>query len=466
MQATIREVAQWCGAKETIVSASRSNLLLSGVSMDTRHTKAGQLFVPLQGKRDGHDYIAAARDAGAAATLWSSSIPLPSSDIDMPIIVVDDTLTALQELAKGYLRQLQAKVVGVTGSNGKTTTKDLIFSVLTTRYRVHKTEGNFNNHLGLPLTILSSPPDTEVLVLEMGMSDQGEIALLSALAQPDVGIITNIGESHLLQLGSRSHIARAKLEITAGLKPGGNLVYYGDEPLISEQLATLKLSGIGLVTYGEQIGNNWVASRISVTAEGTSFHVSGEGDMQIKLPIPGKHNAINALAAIAVGRLFELSNEEISAGLQAVKLTGMRIERSLASNGAVILNDAYNASPTSVKAAINLLEQLSDYKRKWIVLSDMLELGADELTYHGDIGRYLTPGKVDKVLIYGVLSEQTYVEAKRNFPDNQVLIFTEKGTLIEYLLKELAPEDIGLVKASRGMKLEEIVFGLQRGVRG
>lgn len=466
MQATVRKVADWCGAKETQQLSDNGQLMLSGVSTDTRKIKPGQLFVPLQGDRfDGHDYIQAACDAGAAAALWKSDIQTPQ--IDIPLIIVEDTLSALQALSVGYLGQLKAKVVAVTGSNGKTTTKDLVTSVLSTKYQVHKTEGNFNNHIGLPLTILSAPPETEVLVLEMGMSGEGEIAVLSNIGRPDIAVITNIGESHLLQLGTRSHIARAKLEITDGLKPGGQLVYYGDEPLLDEQLAGMKLSeDIGLITFGELSNNDWVARDIQVTAERTMFTVEGEAAGQYELPVPGRHNAINALAAIVVGRFFNLSNDEISMGLRSVKLTGMRIERSLASNGAVILNDAYNASPTSVKAAINLVEQLSGYQHKWIVAGDMLELGPDEAAFHAEIGRYLTPSKADRVLIFGPLSEHTYREAQPNFSDSGVLYFKEKGELIEELLKQLAPEDLVLVKASRGMRLEEIVTALQRGVRG
>jgi UDP-N-acetylmuramoyl-tripeptide--D-alanyl-D-alanine ligase len=466
IQATVSQVAEWCGAEDTFNLSDWSDLLLLGVSTDTRQIKPGQLFVPLQGERfDGHEYIVTAREAGASACLWNRSKPVP--DINIPFILVADTLTALQALAAHYLRHLQTKVVAITGSNGKTTTKDIISSVLATRYWVHKTEGNFNNHIGLPLTILNVTPGTEVLVLEMGMSGPGEIALLSTLGQPDVAVITNVGESHLLQLGSRRNIARAKLEITDGLKSGGSLVYYGDEPLLTEELAAMNLwDQVGIITFGENPDCDWIARYIRVSAEGTQFTVKGEGDAEsyYELPVPGRHNAINALAAIAVGRLFELTFEEIGEGLKSTKLTGMRIERSLAKNGAVILNDAYNASPTSVKAAIDLVAELSGYRRKWIVLGDMLELGPNEAAFHGEIGRYLTDAKADNVLVYGPMSGHTYREAKSSFAEDKVLHFTEKDTLAAYLLEQLAPEDLVLVKASRGMRLEQVVTALQKGV--
>ncbi|QJD88090.1 UDP-N-acetylmuramoyl-tripeptide--D-alanyl-D-alanine ligase [Cohnella herbarum] len=467
MRATVHEVSEWSGAGEIVGLAGNDDVLLTGVSTDTRKIQPGQLFVPLRGERfDGHDYIRTAKDAGAFAALWDRSVPLP--EIDVPLVLVDNTLEALQALAVGYLNnRLSAKVVAITGSNGKTTTKDLISSVLSTRFLVHKTEGNFNNHIGLPLTVLSAAENTEVLVLEMGMSGQGEISLLSAMAKPDAAIVTNIGESHLLQLGTRRNIARAKLEITDGLKPGGTLVYNGDEPLLEDELAArAQDKQIDLVTFGENPSNAWVARYIRVNSEGTQFTVSAEGDHSFELPIPGRHNAVNALAAIAVGRLFGLSFEDIGEGLKSANLTGMRIERSVAYNGAVVLNDAYNASPTSVRAAIGLVAELSGYRCKWIVLGDMLELGADEIALHGEIGRYLNETKADRVLLYGPLSRETFKETSLNYPEGCVRYFENKDDMANDLIEELAPEDLVLVKASRGMRLEEIVTKIQRGAGG
>jgi len=463
MQATVREVAEWSNAEGIHSSSDATGLLLSGVSTDTRHITPGQLFVPLKGERfDGHAYIDTAVEAGAAAALWDGSMPLPN--VGIPLIVVKDTLESLQALAVGYLRSLQVKVVAVTGSNGKTTTKDLISSVLATRYLVHKTEGNYNNHIGLPLTILSASRDTEVLVLEMGMSGKGEIYLLSSIGQPDAAVITNVGESHLLQLGSRRNIARAKLEITGGLKPGGTLIYNGDEPLLSEELRADSLGKeTKLITFGENSDCDWIARYIRVTANGTQFTVVGATDITYELPIPGRHNAVNALAAVAVGRLFELSFEEIGEGLKSTRITGMRIERITTKNGATVLNDAYNASPTSVRAAINLVAELSDYRRKWIVLGDMLELGADEAALHSEIGQYLNDTKADHVLFYGPLSANSYQSAKVNFPEGNVRYFEDKGQMTDYLLSQLNSDDLVLVKASRGMRLEEVVSRLQEG---
>ena len=468
IQATVRELADWSGAKSIAGNAGDGSARLTGVSTDTRKLRPGQLFVPLRGERfDGHDYMAAAIEAGASAALWDKRTPLPEGAAGIPFLLVDDTLEALQRLAVSYMDNLSAKVVAVTGSNGKTTTKDLVASVLATGYRVHKTEGNYNNHIGMPLTLLAAPADTEVLVLEMGMSGFGEISRLSRMARPDYAVITNVGESHLLQLGSRANIAKAKLEIADGLKPGGTLVMNGDEPLLAAELTAKKLDpSTKLVTFGEDSGNDWIARYVRVTADGTQFTAAGEAEQAYELPVPGRHNAINALAAIAIGRLFRLPTDRIAEGLKQAKMTGMRIERSAARNGAVILNDAYNASPTSVRAAIDLVAGLSGYRRRWVVLGDMLELGESEASLHAGIGAYLDEGKADRVWLYGPLSKHAAAEAAARFSEpGAVRHYEDKAALADDLLGELGESDLVLVKASRGMRLEEVVIALQRGGR-
>lgn len=468
MLATLREVADWCGSKHIAqFSGQAESVHITGVTTDSRRIAPGHLFVPIVGERvDGHDYIEAARQSGAVAVLWEIDRPQPEQ-ANVSFVLVEDVVAALQSLASGYLVHTGAKVVGVTGSNGKTTTKDLLAAVLGTRYRVHKTEGNYNNHIGLPLTILSAPEGTELFVLEMGMSEFGEIELLSTLAKPDAAVITNIGESHLLQLGTRRNIARAKLEIVSGMKSGGLLAYYGQEPLISEELAAIDGSvNIKKITYGETSECKLVVQDIAVSAEGTSFALADAPNRRFELPIPGRHNAINALAAIAIGREFGLGDDEIASGLKSVKLTSMRIERSQAYNGAIVLNDAYNASPTSVKAAIDLVAQLSGYGDKWIVLGDMLELGPDEEAFHAGIGEYLSDAKADRALLYGPLSSHTFEKAKPRFAADRVRYFTDKNELIAQLRAALKPEDLVLVKASRGMKLEEVVAALAAEDRG
>lgn len=474
IQATLREAAAWCGSLSFPKESEAGGVRFAGVSTDTRTIAPGQLFVPLVGaKFDGHDHLAAAEAAGAAAALWQEDRPLP--DTKLPLIPVGDTLAALQKLAESYLASTGARVVGVTGSNGKTTTKDLIASVLRTAFKTAKTEGNFNNHIGLPLTILRAPADTEAFVLEMGMSDRGEIALLTRIGKPNVAVITNIGESHLLQLGSRRNIARAKLEIAEGLKPGGTLVYNGDEPLLAEELAAAPLpEGRSKLTFGAGEGCDLRLGAFEGTAEGGRFTLAGQpgrpdgAEAEFELAVPGRHNALNALAAVAVGRLFGLSDAQIAEGLRTAQLTGMRIERTAAWNGATVLNDAYNASPTSVRAAIELVGSLKAPPggRKLLVLGDMLELGPDEAEFHAAVGRAVTPDKADALLAYGPLSAHGAREAEKVFPAGAVAHYADKNRLIADLLARLKPEDVVLVKASRGMKLEEVVYALQRGAVG
>lgn len=471
IRATLSQVAAWSGATLAGGSAA-AEAEIAGVSTDSRSIAAGQLFVPLAGDRfDGHIYIDQALAAGAAAALWSRERGVPDG-IGIPLLLVDDTLAALQRLAAAYLARWSPQVVGVTGSNGKTTTKDLIASALGTVFRTAKTAGNFNNHIGLPLTILRADTNTEVLVLEMGMSGFGEIALLSGIARPDIAVITNIGESHLLQLGSRRGIARAKLEIAGGLKPGGTLIYSGDEPLLREELAALALpaDAVRRLTFGESEACDLRAADIATDAESATFAAVRAGEAaadapRFAVPIPGRHNAVNALAAIAVARALGVPDADIARGLAEAQLTGMRIERVTAHNGALILSDAYNASPASVRAAIRLVAQLTGYRRKWLVLGDMLELGPDEAEFHAAIGRELAAGQCDGLLAYGPLSAHTASAAAAAMPEGGSVVrhFDDKGELAEALLGLVEPQDLVLVKASRGMRLEEIVRRLAAG---
>lgn len=465
--AKLRDIAAWCGG--FAADDRTGDVNVAGVSTDTRTIQPGQLFVPLEGKlSDGHEYAEAAAAAGAAAALWRRGRPAPEG-LALPLVLVDDTLSALQTLAGSYLETLCARVVAITGSNGKTTTKDLVASVLAARYAVHKTEGNFNNHIGLPLTILRAGQDTELLVLEMGMSGAGEIARLCQIAPPDVAVVTNIGESHLLQLGSRRNIAKAKLEIAAGLKAGGVLVRNGDEPLLDEELAVMTLpEGITVATFGEGETCDWRAADIAVTMDGVAFTAEKDGSSTpYAVPATGRHNAVNALAAVAVGRLFGLTADDIRTGLAAAKLTGMRIEKIAAWNGAVVLNDAYNASPTSVRAAIDLVASLDGFRHKWLVLGDMLELGdeAAEAAFHGEIGRYAAASGADALWAYGPRSRHTMEQAALagGFAGDRLRHFHDKDELASELRQMLDPGDLVLVKASRGMKMEQVAAALAKG---
>ncbi|AZB41372.1 UDP-N-acetylmuramoyl-tripeptide--D-alanyl-D-alanine ligase [Bacillus sp. FJAT-42376] len=455
IQRTLKEIQKMAGGEG--LAAQYEEVSIAGVSTDSRSVKNGSLFVPITGENfNGHRFAEKALSEGAAAILWAKKELNPPSDA--PVIFVDDTLSALQTLAKSYKEQLNVKVAGVTGSNGKTTTKDLLASALSASFKVHKTQGNFNNHIGLPLTLLSMPEDTEVAVLEMGMSAKGEIEFLSTLARPDAAIITNIGESHLMDLGSREGIADAKLEIASGLKEDGVLFYFGDEPLLEERVPALKRK---TVTFGDTDKNDLYPSDVVQSDTGVTFTVQPGGEA-FSIPVLGKHNVWNALAAIAAARRFGLTDDAIRSGLSNLAMTAMRLELSKCSKGWSVINDAYNASPTSMKAAIKLTEDLDGYSRKILILGDMLELGDREAEFHEETGEVITMGKTDLVFTYGRLGEWIAKGAKKNLPADQVASFTDKQELIAAVKKAAKPGDLFLVKASRGMRLEEAVEALKQ----
>jgi UDP-N-acetylmuramoyl-tripeptide--D-alanyl-D-alanine ligase len=461
---TYIEVAAMCGGLTMNgISLSSSDLQIFGISKDTRTVQPGNLYVPLIGEAfDGHQFVEDAAAKGAVAALWQQDHENPPQGI--PLILVEDTLAALQKLAKAYLAQLKVRIVGITGSNGKTTTKDMTAAVLSTTYKVHKTIGNYNNHIGLPLTLLQLEEDTEIAVLEMGMSGRGEIRFLSELAGPEIVIITNIGEAHLLQLGTREEIARAKTEIMAGLQLKGTLVYNGDEPLIEAVLPEWEHQGSGeaetgfkRVSFGALSSNDWVPDQVRMDAAGTHFRLHGSSETDFYIPVLGFHNVINALAAIAVGLHFQIPEAVIAEGLRASVMTGMRIELIKAPSGLTILNDAYNASPTSMKAALELLRELQGYARKIVVLGDMLELGDREREFHQEIGRMLKPQEIEQVYTLGTLASHIADEAANNYPAGRVLHFDDKKQLAQALAAYAAADDVVLVKGSRGMKLEQVV---------
>ncbi|PTM59224.1 UDP-N-acetylmuramoyl-tripeptide--D-alanyl-D-alanine ligase [Desmospora activa] len=442
------------------VGSIDNGTMVTGVSTDTRTLKPGQLYVPLSGEQfDGHDFLAQAVANGAVASLWERSRPLPETTI--PLIQVDDPLQTLQRLASAYRQQLDVTVVAVTGSNGKTTTKDLLGSVLETRYRVHRTRGNLNNHIGVPLTLLSMAEETEVAVVEMGMNHAGEIALLSQIARPDIAVVTNVGDAHLEFLGSRAGIADAKLEIREGLSEDGILVYDGDEPLLQARLR--QEQHLRLVSIGFDEGNAVQIQALKLHGdEGIRFQ-SSSSDYHFHLSLPGRHNAMNGMMAITVGKLLNLSDAEIQRGLEQAKVSGMRLERLVASNGMAIINDAYNASPRAMKAAIDLLVALPNQRKKWVLLADMLELGAEEEVYHRQIGAYAVEKGVDKIFTMGQRGRWIAAGAAAVATETRVIHCETAAEVAATLLQEGDASVTLLVKASRGARLEAVVQQLVEG---
>jgi UDP-N-acetylmuramoyl-tripeptide--D-alanyl-D-alanine ligase len=454
---SLKQIAEMISINNDITPYS--DLIIEGVTIDSRKIEKGNLFVAFKGERvDGHKYVEDAIAKGAAAALWQSDVPNPP--MHLPIIIVNDCLFALQELARKYRHELPVKVVGITGSNGKTTTKDMTAGLLSVQYKVQKTEGNFNNEIGLPLTVLGLDMDTEVAVLEMGMSARGEIEFLTKLACPEAVVITNIGESHLLDLGSREAIAEAKLEILKGLKDGGLAVLHGDEPLLMERIHRYK-GNVQLQTFGRSDSNDIYPTSITQLSGGNRFSTNMTNESFI-LPVLGTHNILNALAAMLIARYFSIPFEKMNEGFSSIKLTHMRMELVEGKQGEKIINDAYNASPTSMMAAIELVSNLQGYERKILVLGDMLELGPEEEQYHHKIGLELDSNKIDFLFTYGKLGERIARSARSILGEDHVFSYNEKEDLINELKNHVDEKTLILVKASRGMKLEEVVTSLQK----
>ncbi|PHA17727.1 UDP-N-acetylmuramoyl-tripeptide--D-alanyl-D-alanine ligase [Bacillus cereus] len=424
---------------------------MQGVCIDSKKITKGNLFVPIIRVKDGHDYVKEAMEKGAAASLWKKSYGDPPKGI--PIIFVDDTLLALQKIARYYRKTSNVKVIGITGSNGKTMVKDIISTILSTTYRVHKTKGNLNSQIGLPLTILEMKQDTEFLILEMGMSETGQIRNLAQIAQPDVAIITMIGQSHLETLGSREEIAKAKFEIVDGLNDGGLFLYNGDEPLLSQNINML---GIESKSFGGKYTNDLFPTNVQLDEYGVHFKLN-HSKIQYDVPLHGKHNIFNTIVGIAVGQFYKVPIEKIQEALQQINITQMRFQFLTAKTGFTIINDAWNASSSSMKVAIETLQKLNAYKKKIIVIGDMLELGKKAETYHREIGKMLNEESIQYVFTYGELAEIVAEEARKNYHTGKIKSFDNKAKIAEEVLKVITKKDVVLLKGSRGMALEEIV---------
>ncbi|SFC70654.1 UDP-N-acetylmuramoyl-tripeptide--D-alanyl-D-alanine ligase [Alkalibacterium subtropicum] len=456
---TLNEIAQAVGGK---VFNSEKTDQVTGVSFDTRTLTEGDLFIPLTADRNGHDFIQSAMDKGASATLWSD--PIEHAPKEIAVIQVEDTLKAFQSFAKDYLNEVSPKVVGITGSNGKTTTKDMVAAVASAKYKTHKTSGNFNNHLGLPLTILDMDRDTEVIVLEMGMSEKGEIHVLSEIAEPDIAVITMIGESHIEFLGSREAISEAKLEIVEGMKQG-TLIYPGEEPLletriadgwVDEKVKTVK-------TFGKQTGVDLYSTEIETEMKQTRFKTNQEPDVACTLPIPGEYNVQNALAAILVGETLGIEREAIYEQLSNFQLTKNRLEWQDGVNGSVLLNDAYNASPSSVRAVLRYFKGIDVPGRKIVVLGDILELGDQADTMHRELHEAIDPDSIDELVLYGEFMKALYEKMSGKMEKSKLHHFAgDKDKVVAYLKDTLQPEDTVLFKSSFSTGMLEVVSKLSQ----
>ncbi len=435
---TLGQVAQWCNGR---IDPEYAGLPFVGIRHDSRNILPGYLFIAIQGNVDGHAYIPAALKNGAAAVVCSRY------DGGYPAIVVEDTRIALGQIARGLRMAIGMQVVAVTGSVGKSTTKEMIACVLAKKYRVAKTPANHNNDLGMPLAVLSMPEDTQVAVLEMGMNHAREIAYLSRIGQPDLAVITNIGSMHIEHLGSQEGILRAKLEITEGMKQNGRLFLYGDDPFLQK----VPQSVSNPITYfGTGENSQLLARDIREEAGGISFRVScPEEDFVVHLPVEGLHFVPDALAAIAVGLAMGVSSGQIAAALADFQNMEGRQE-IFEAKGYTVIKDCYNAGPESMAAALAVLGKRSG--RRVAVLGEMLELGELAPDAHYRLGQ-TAARQADMIFALGPNAGQVVRGAQEAGMSN-VWALDQRDALVSALKERTHSGDTLLIKGSRGMQME------------
>ncbi len=450
---TLDELMAATGGVLTQRSGSCHNF--TGVSTDSRRINPGNIFIAIKGERfNGHDFLGAAIQLGAAALIVMDDGPVFEG---VTIIRVRDTLKALGDIARFHRSRFNTPLLAITGSNGKTTTKDLVASIIARELKIVKTEANYNNEIGLPLTLLKINSQTEAVVVEMGMRGLGQIKNLAGIAQPTIGLVTNVGLTHLELLHSQENIAKAKSELIEALPHNGLAILNGDDALVRKMGNCTRARK---VFYGIDGSNlDYRAVMIEMTDFGSRFKAVFEnGSLDIALPVPGRHNILNAIAAVAAAIELGISEVSIQKGLAEPDLSGKRLN-IIEKNGYRIIDDTYNASPSSVKAAIEVLHSSQSGERKIAVLADMLELGPSAAQIHYEIGSYAALKEIDHLFAFGVLAEK-YVEGMNDFVKDHGEFFSDKQALIEKLKAYIRPGDFILVKGSRGMKMEEVVYAL------
>ena len=444
---------------QEIVKATKGALLkeadvkeIKAVSTDTRKIEEGTMFIALKGENfNGNNYVLEAFNKGAKIAIVDEvKCDLNELKEDVALIKVQNTGRALMDLAKFYREKLGLKVVGITGSAGKTSTKDLVAAVLSDKYKVFKTKGNFNNEIGLPLMILELDSTYDVAILEMGMRGLGQIKELAEIASPDLGIITNIGISHIEILKTRENILKAKMEIATFFDKNNTLVVCGNDDF----LGALPEAQYKIVKTG--VGENFEigAKNIALEELSSKFTVyDGEKEEEFSLDMPGEHNISNLMLGIAIAKELGVSFEEMKRGLKNIEATSMRLEL-IKKDGFSILNDCYNSSPVAVKSAIDVMKNIEG-KRRIAVLGTMRELGHKSEEAHMEIGKYAKENGIEKVLCFGDFSENI----KEGYGEG-CTVYENKEELIKDLLNIICEGDIILVKASRSLKFEEITKAL------
>lgn len=453
---TVAQIARACGG---LFENCDGDKIVTDVVTDSRKISEGSVFVALRGEKfDGHNFVSQAQAAGALCCVVDKDFDNKES---LAVIVCENTYKALRDIAAYYRNCFDVPSVGITGSVGKTSTKDMVACVLENKFKVLKTEGNFNNEIGLPLTAFRMESTDEIAVFEMGMSAFGEISRLTKIAAPETAIITNIGFSHIEHLGSQEGILKAKLEILEGMPAGdGTLILNGDDPLLWETVGTVPFETL---TYGiENDECDIVASNIKKHSDGTLFDVRVEGEIyHIRINAAGAHHIYNALAAILAGIKYGMTMTEIAEGIAKFKPQGLRQNIEILENY-VIIKDCYNASPTSMKSGLEVLSVTKPKNseaefRRVAVLGDMLELGDYSDQAHNTVGGYVCDYDIGCLIAVGPHSEMVAKGAiEKGFNSSEIYIFYDNNAAKAHIMDILQPNDVILFKASRGMRLEEL----------
>ena len=450
---TLKNIAKVCGGVY-VGSPEKKEQEVQGIVTDSRKVEEGFLFVPIKGARvDAHDFIDGVMEKGALCTLTEREL----GEKSFPYIKVNSSLQAVKDIAEFYLKQLSIPVVGITGSVGKTSTKEMIAAVLEEKYNVLKTKGNFNNELGVPLTVFGLRPDHEIAVLEMGISDFGEMHRLAKIARPDTCVITNIGLCHLEFLKSRDGILKAKTEIFDFLESDGHVILNGDD----DKLITVRdVKGIKPLFFG--VDNHqgvWADEIESRGLKGISCRIhAGEESFKVLIPIPGRHMVYNALAGTAVGLTYGMNMEEIKKGIESLQSLSGRFH-IIETGKRTIVDDCYNANPVSMKASLDVLQDALG--RRVAILGDMGELGKEEVEMHREVGVYAAARDIDKIICVGELAGDMAEAARLAAPTKDIVHFAEKESLLEALPEMIRDGDTILVKASHFMEFEKVVETLK-----
>ncbi len=461
---TPKLISEVTGGRLEVYNGCSEETPQTAIAINSKEAGAGVIFCAIKGTRvDGCDFIADAASMGSTCFLCGR-VPDSAKNSPHPFcaVVVEDVVIAMGVLAAWYRTLSKATFVAITGSVGKTTTKEFVAAVTSAAFKTHKTQGNLNNEIGMPLTLFGLEPDHRVAVVEMGMSALGEIEYLTKLVRPDIAIVTNIGTSHLASLGTRENICRAKMEIRLGLKENGRLLLNADEPLLFDQCDKLETKPMLMSVYNRN--GDFRAVNIRQKLDGIVYDLiyDNKAVTNVEIPALGKHNVYNSLAAYAVGVMLGMSDDQIRRGLETFVGADMR-QKVYEVGGITVIDDCYNASPESMRAAVDVLVSYAQKKnaRPAALLGDMLELGEDSRLMHDQVGQYVAQMQVQKLFCYGsmadIIAEAAIKKGVRADNVYVCLDTRDPQSMADMILAALTPGDVLLVKASRAVQAERII---------